>query len=135
MEALLQDVRHALRRLAARPGFATVALLTLALGIGANTALFSVLRSVLLQPLPYAEPDRIAMVWNSWLGWRQTWLSDPEVIDYRSGVSSFEHLAAYATASANITGDGEPERVAACAAVGEHLRSARRNDGGRSWLP
>jgi predicted permease len=113
MDAIAQDLRYALRRLAATPGFTAIAVLTLALGIGANTAIFSVLRSVLLQPLPYAEPERVVMVWNSWVGWEETWLSEPEVMDYRQGVSSFEHFAAYATSAANITGDGEPERVAA----------------------
>src|SRR5687768_2469576 len=112
MDALLQDLRYGLRRLAASSGFTAIAVLTLALGIGANTAIFSVLRSVLLRPLPYAEPERIAMVWNSWRGWEETWLSEPEVIDYRSGAPSFEQLAAYSTGNANITGDGEPERVA-----------------------
>jgi putative ABC transport system permease protein len=113
MDALLQDVRYGARRLAASSGFTAIVVLTLALGIGANTAIFSVLRSVLLRPLPYTEPERIALVWNSWRGWEETWLSEPEVIDYRAGAPSFEQLAAYSTGNANITGDGEPERVAA----------------------
>jgi putative ABC transport system permease protein len=112
MESLVQDLRYGVRRLAANPGFTTIAVLTLALGIGANTAIFSVLRSVLLRPLPYGEPERIAMVWNSWEGWEETWLSEPEVMDYRAGAPSIEQLAAYSTGNANITGDGEPERVA-----------------------
>src|SRR5687767_11928246 len=112
METLLQDVRYAVRRFHSNAGFTIIAVLTLALGIGANTAIFSVLRSVLLRPLPYAEPERVAMVWNSWTGWEETWLSEPEVLEYRAGAPSIEHLAAYSTGTANITGEGEPERVA-----------------------
>jgi putative ABC transport system permease protein len=112
MDRLKQDAKLALRRLQARPSFAIVAILTLALGIGATSAIFSVLRAVLLRPLPYEDPERVVMVWNSWTGWRETWLSDPEVFDYRAGVQGFEQLAAYTTTSANLTGGGEPERLA-----------------------
>ena len=64
MEALYQDVRYGLRSLARRPGFALVAILTLALGIGVNSAIFSVIDAVLLEPLPYPEPDRIVALWE-----------------------------------------------------------------------
>ena len=112
MELLAQDVRYALRRLALSPAFAVVAILTLGLGIGANTAIFSVVRAAMLVPPPYEDPDRVVMVWQSWRGWDETWLSGPEVLDFRAGVSSFESLAAYSTGSVNLTGEGgEPERV------------------------
>lgn len=111
METLLQDVKFAIRTLRRRPGFAAVTIATLALGIGANTALFSVVRSVLLKPLPYAEPDRVVVVWSSWVGWERTWVSEPEFLDYRRDVESFEEVGAYTIGAGNLTGDGNPERV------------------------
>ena len=106
------DLTHALRRLARRPAFAVVAILTLALGIGANAAIYSVIRGVLLRPLPYAAPERMALIWNSWDNDAQTWLSEPEALDYREGVSSFAHFAVWDVRNANVSsGAGEPERV------------------------
>ncbi len=119
MEELTQDVKLAWRRLRARPAFTLIAILTLALGIGATSAIFSVLRAVLLRPLPYDDPDRVVMVWNSWTGWPETWLSEPEVFDYRAGVSSFKQFAAYTTGSANLTGGRGPERVAVAQVTSE----------------
>src|SRR5688572_3772617 len=101
METLLQDVRYAVRRFRSNAGFTSIAVRMLVLWIGADSAIFSVLRSVLLRPLPYAEPERVAMVWNSWTGWEETWLSEPEVLEYRAGAPSIEHLAAYSTGTAN----------------------------------
>ncbi|MGI9179681.1 MAG: ABC transporter permease [Longimicrobiaceae bacterium] len=113
MDRLLQDLRFAARSLAKNPGFTAVAVLTLALGIGANTAIFSVVNSVLLRPLPYADADRVVMVWNSLSNSEKVWLSEPELMDYRAGVRSFEQLAAYRPADVNLTGNAEPERLAA----------------------
>ena len=110
MDTLLHDLRYATRSLLRSPGFALVAILTLALGIGANTTIFTVVRSVILRPLPYAEPDRIVMLWNSWTDEPKIWLSEPEVLDYQ-GVSSLEDVAAYAVGEANLTGERDPERV------------------------
>jgi putative ABC transport system permease protein len=112
MTTVSQDLRYAVRRLARAPGFTGVAVLTLALGIGANTAMFSVIRSVLLAPLPYAEPERVVTLWNRWKGWEKTWLSEPEVMDYRRQVKSLEAFAAYTDGAANLTGGTRPERVA-----------------------
>jgi putative ABC transport system permease protein len=113
MDNLLQDIRFALRTLARRPVFTGVAIVTLALGIGANTALFSVIRSVLLRPLPYAEPDRVLTLYSSWVGWEKTWVSEPEILDYRDGAESLDAVGAYTVAAGNLTGAGQPERVTA----------------------
>jgi putative ABC transport system permease protein len=113
MSSLVRDIRYSLRQLVRRPGFTTVVIATMALGIGTNAALFSVVRAVLLQPLPYAEPDRVLTLWMSWINWDKTWLSEPEILDYRDGASSLETVGAYTIGFANLTGDGQPERVVA----------------------
>jgi putative ABC transport system permease protein len=111
MEIYIHDIRFAFRTLTKSPAFAAIAALTLGLGIGANTAIFSVVNSVLLSPLPYPDPDRIVMVCNRWQGFDKTWLSNSEYLDYREQCSSFEEVAAWATTDANLTGGREPERV------------------------
>ena len=111
MEVFWQDVRYALRGLRRSPGFAAAAVLTLALGMGATTAIFSVVRSVLLAPLPYAEPGRRVMIWSRWKDFEKTWVADGEVADYRRLVPSLESVAAWSADEANLTGGGEPVRV------------------------
>jgi predicted permease len=106
-----QDVRYALRGLRRSPGFAAAAILTLALGTGATTAIFSVVRAVLLSPLPYSEPGRRVMVWSRWTAFQKTWVADAEVFDYRRMCPSFESVAAWGSGHASLTGDGEPVRV------------------------
>ncbi|HEV2131108.1 MAG TPA: ABC transporter permease, partial [Longimicrobiaceae bacterium] len=113
MDNLLQDLRYAVRTLRKTPGFTLVAVLTLALGIGANTAIFSVVSSVLLRPLPYADADRVVMVWNSLSTSERAGLSEPELMDYRETIRSFEQVAAYRPTDVNLTGDAEPERLPA----------------------
>jgi putative ABC transport system permease protein len=109
----LQDLRFALRTLVKQPGFTLVALLTLALGIGANTAIFGIVNAVLLRPLPYHEPDRVVLLWSHWTNWAKTWLSEPELADYQQQVRSLEHVAGFDSTSFNLTGGGEPLRVRA----------------------
>ena len=121
MDDLLQDLRFALRSLARSPGFAAVAVLTLALGIGANSAIFSVLNAVLLEPLPYAEPDRVVRIRAGWEGSYGNWLSQPEIIDIEESVPSLAAVGSWTETSANLTGDGEPERVNAVAIMPEAL--------------
>ena len=94
-----------------RPGFAAIAVLTLALGIGANTAIFSVVNGVLLRPLPYEHPERVAMIYGHWNLKNQAELSESEYWDMREQARSFERLAASADGSANLTGSGAPERL------------------------
>jgi len=106
-------VRYALRSLLKQPSFTAVALLTLALGIGANSAIFGIVNAVLLRPLPYSEPDRVVMLWSHWTNWAKTWVSQPEVVDYQTHLRSLEYVAAFSSASFNLTGGGEPVRVRA----------------------
>src|SRR5713101_1337075 len=95
VSTLLQDLRFALRTLVKQPAFTLVALLTLALGIGANTAIFGIVNAVLLRPLPYHEPDRVVLLWSHWTNWTKTWVSQPELVDYQQRVRSLEHVAAF----------------------------------------
>ena len=114
-DELRQDLVTAVRGLARNPLFTAVALLTLALGIGANTAAFSVLRSVLLRPLPYPASDRLAQVWtdHSARGRAEPeWLSPPQYVAIRDEVPAFQGVAAYQTWAPILTGDGEPETLA-----------------------
>ncbi|MGH9777491.1 MAG: ABC transporter permease [Candidatus Acidiferrales bacterium] len=113
METLWQDLRYGARQLLRSPGFTAVAVLTLALGIGANTAIFSVANAVLLQPLPYKEPDRLVRLWESNPGrnWPFFSASAPNFNDWVQQNQSFEPLAATEGDTFNLTGDGEPERL------------------------
>ena len=115
MQPLLQDLRYAIRTLAKQPAFTLVALVTLALGIGANTAIFGIVNAVLLRPLPYHEPDRVVLLWSHWTNWTKTWLSEPELADYQQQAHSLEHVAAFSSTSFNLTGGpgSEPLRVLA----------------------
>ena len=107
------DVRYALRSLRKHPGFTAVVLATLALGIGANAAIFSVVNAVLLRPLPYEGADRIAVIWGDLHrpGVNQIPASAGEYVDYRDRSHAFEHIAVYDTAGLNLTGAGEPEEL------------------------
>ena len=115
MPTLLQDLRYAIRTLAKQPSFTLVALVTLALGIGANTAIFGIVNAVLLRPLPYHEPDRVVLLWSHWTNWTKTWVSEPELADYQQQARSLEHVAAFSSTSFNLTGGpgSEPLRVLA----------------------
>src|SRR5689334_23267023 len=95
MDNLLQDVRYGIRTLLRQPGFAATAILTLALGIGATTAIFSVVNAVVLRPLPFDDPDRIVVVTNHYLktGLRGATVSGPDFRDWREQSRSFEELA------------------------------------------
>jgi putative ABC transport system permease protein len=119
MDRLLTDLRHGLRALAKSPAFTAVALAALALGIGANTAVFSVINAVLLRPLPFANADRLVMLWedDTHEGNPQNPLAPANLVDFREHNRSFEELAYYSQPSGtNLTGAGEPERLQAAAA-------------------
>jgi putative ABC transport system permease protein len=112
-DTLIQDLRFGARALRRSRGFAVIAVLTLALGIGANAAIFSVVHAVLLRPLPWAEPDRAVMIWSKWTAFEKTWVATGEVIDYRRRTRTLAGVAAWSDGQVNLTGDGDPERVAA----------------------
>jgi hypothetical protein len=113
METLFQDLRYALRALYRNPALTAIAVTTIALGIGATTAIWSVARGVLLRPLPYHAPERLAMVWmdNTRLGLPQDWLSMPMVDEYRERSTTIADIAVFNHISATLTGDGDAERV------------------------
>jgi putative ABC transport system permease protein len=111
MDRHLQDVRLACRRLAREWSFAVMGVLTLAVGIGANTAIFSLIKTVILSPLPYGEPESLVMLWKTNEPGEVTHLSVQEVASYRREASTLEGLAAYAETDANFTGGQVPEQV------------------------
>ena len=113
MNTLLQDVRYGLRMLAKSPGFTAVAVITLALGIGANTAIFSIVNGVLLNPLPFSEPDRLIALYSRTADSPRWAISYPNFLDWVRDNRSFSALAAYRGDDFNLTGMGEPERVTA----------------------
>ncbi len=115
MTGFTRNLRHAARLLLKSPGFAIAAVVTLALGIGANTAIFSLIKTVMLQPLPYDHSEQLVMVWNAANRGEATWLSDRELLSYREDGRSFSALAAYIETDANVTGGQDPERVRAAA--------------------
>jgi putative ABC transport system permease protein len=114
MDQLFQDIRYALRRLASAPGFAAVVLSTLALGIGANTAIFSVVNGILVSPLPWAAPERLVAVWQDHraIGREQPeWFPPPDFIDWKTQNRTFETMAAIRGWGGALTGSGEPTRI------------------------
>ncbi|HET8781409.1 MAG TPA: ABC transporter permease, partial [Pyrinomonadaceae bacterium] len=125
METLFRDVRYGFRGLWKRPGFTAIALIALALGIGANTAIFSLVNAVILRPLPYPEPDQLVWVWGNFPGGNRASVSPADYLDYRSQNKSFEQLAATisVTAPATLTGGGEPERLTASVVTGNYFQT------------
>src|SRR5262247_1523505 len=113
MNTLLQDIRYGFRGLWRNPGFSIVAALSLALGIGANTAIFSVVNAALLRPLPFHDPDRLVMVWEdaSFAGFPRNTPAPANYADWKSQNHVFEDMGALVDNSYNLTGDGEPEKI------------------------
>ncbi|MFZ0771849.1 MAG: ABC transporter permease [Candidatus Sulfotelmatobacter sp.] len=113
MGTLLQDVRYGLRMLVKKPTFTIVAVLTLALGVGANTAIFSIVNAVLLRSLPYRDPDRLVRIFfnEPGVGLRDGWFSKPELDDLQTRAGVFEDVTPSAEGNANLTGAKQPERL------------------------
>jgi putative ABC transport system permease protein len=114
MQTLIQDLRYGARMLMKKPGFTLIGVLTLALGIGANTTIFSVVNAVLLRPLPYQNPEQLVMIWGKLPAYvpGNIGASAAEFTDYRDQNPVFSSIAAYTSSSFNLTGAGEPERIA-----------------------
>jgi putative ABC transport system permease protein len=112
-ETLVHDLRYGIRLMLKSPGFTAIAVVTLALGIGINTTIFSVMNAVLLRQLPYAAPERLVIVWEKFLQQRldKIPVSASEFIDYQNQAQSFEQIAAFTTKDFNLTGGDAPERV------------------------
>lgn len=107
----MNDIRYSIRSLIKRPGFVAVAVITLALGIGANTAIFSVINAVVLRPLPYADPDRLVMVWETVAGNDRRSVAPGNYVDWRDQNKTFAGMSAAFNGNFNLTGDAEPERI------------------------
>ena len=110
-DELRRDVTGAIRGLWKSPGFAAAALLTLSLGIGATSAIFTVVKAVLLTPLPYDAPEQRVMLWSKWVSFEKTWVSSQEVFDYRALARTMTDVAFWANTSQNLTEAGEPVRL------------------------
>ncbi|HLW75393.1 MAG TPA: ABC transporter permease, partial [Bryobacteraceae bacterium] len=108
---MIQDFRYALRTLGRSPGFTLAAMMTLALGIGANSAMFSVVNAVLLKPLPFHDPNELTIVYSSAPGQPRKFVSQPDLDDWRESAKSFGEFASLAPQSVNLTGGDQPERV------------------------
>ena len=113
METLFQDLRYGIRLLAKKPGFTLVVVMTLALGIGVNSAIFSVVNTVLIRPLPYKDAEQIAVVWETLpsIGLEENTPAPANYIKWREQNEVFENIAAFTVGFTNLTGAGEPERV------------------------
>src|SRR5690348_2383899 len=123
VETLWQDLRFAARMLRKNPGFTTVAVLTLALGIGASTSIFSVVYAVLLRPLPYPNPEKIVRVWEQASNGRQMNLAGPNFHDFFTQNDTFSSLAAYGYGLTSVSGGSEPLRVNVAAVSSDFFKS------------
>jgi len=111
METLWQDLKYGIRMLARSPGFTAVAVLTLALGIGANTSMFSVVEGAVLAPLPYFQPDRLVAVWENNPRFPRVWVSYPNFQDWQHSARSFQQMAAFMQQGVDLTAPGTPAHL------------------------
>ena len=138
MENLIKDIRYGIRNLLKRPALTAIAIITLALGIGANSAIFSVVNAIVLRPLPYRDSERLVAIWGNLhkSGLEEIEVSAPEFTDFREKCKAFDQIAVYTTLGFNLTGLAEPERLSG-AVVSANLFSMLGKDPqhGRSFLP
>jgi putative ABC transport system permease protein len=138
MNMLPQEIRYAVRRLARAPGFVAVVVVTLALGIGANAAIFTVIDAVMLRPLPYPQPERLTVIQHYYpkLGPLEAPVSAPGFRDYRDKTGSFEAVGIETGAGVSLTGPGDPERLEGRRVSGDWFRALGvAPAAGRSILP
>ena len=131
LETLLQDLRFGVRMLRKNPGFSLIAILTLALGIGANTAIFSVVNAVLLRPLQFKDPEQLVWIWGTVPKFGQANHSPVEFLAFQTQQQSFTELAAYRSMSFTVTGGTQPEQAQGTMEAGAAVvaRVAGKNDG------
>src|SRR5581483_6481878 len=127
MRSIVQDLRYALRLLVKNPVFSIIAVLTLGLGIGANTAIFSVVYGVILKPLPFQQPDKLVRIYTEFpkfkSGLPRFWLSPPELFDLRRDTHSWQSIEGWVNGGANLTGTSQPIRVSVSFVTGGLLQS------------
>src|ERR671914_104788 len=136
MENLLKDLRYGVRSFMKRPGFLAIAVSTLALGIGATTAMFTVVNSVLLRPLSFPEPEQIVLLeaTNLRQGIRHSNMSAPDILDWQQQSQSFEQIAAYITGGVFLSTGEETERVRAAGVTAEFFPLFRTNALHGRWI-
>ena len=131
LDSLRQDLRTAARNLVRSPAFAAVTILTLALGIGANTAIFTVVNAVILRPLGYPDPDRLVYLTSRFpnMGFEEFWVSPPEFFEFREINQSFAEVGAFTTGEVNLTAGDRPARVRSASVTDDLLRAPGRSGG------
>src|SRR5580698_4642054 len=126
MREFVHDIRYGIRMLGKSPGFTAAAIACLALGIGATTAIFSIVNAVLLRPLPYRQPERLVRLYSEFPtmsagGFHRFWVSPPELLDLQRYANSWETLDGWVNGGANLAGAAEPVRMTVCYASGNLL--------------
>src|SRR5215213_10226642 len=136
MDQLIKDIRYAVRGLVRHPSFTLITVITLALGIGANTAIFSVVYSVLIKPLPFNRPDRLVLLWGDAEGNSRNQVSHTDILDYRAQQTVFESITTFNSWTPLLSGTGEPARIDA-ALVGDDFFKVMGTQPflGRAFLP
>jgi putative ABC transport system permease protein len=123
MQTLWQDIRYGIRMLRKSPGFTSASVICLALGIGATTAIFSIVNTVLLRPLPYAHPDRLVRLYTEFPNFHKFWLSAPELLTLQRDTKSWQSIDGWVNGGVNLTGRSEPVRVTASYVTGGLFQS------------
>ncbi len=136
MEILIQDLRYAARALSSKPAFTALAIIALALGIGANSAIFSVVNATLLRSLPYPEPERLVMIWGTTPQVERASISPPDFLDFKEQNQVFERIAAFNSGGFTLTGGDEPEQIRGARVTADFFAALGVNPIlGRSLLP